>query len=115
MGRVYKALHTKLDRIVAVKVLPRRRWGDHNVFYPADDAPLDDARDLPDLYEHLRRHDGIAIPHHTAYQTGERGKDWATFDERLSPFAEIYSIHGCSEGYGSPLPLERGPVLAAPF
>ncbi len=28
MGRVYKALHTKLDRIVAVKVLPRGRMGD---------------------------------------------------------------------------------------
>ena len=26
MGRVYKALHTKLDRVVAVKVLPRGRW-----------------------------------------------------------------------------------------
>ncbi len=28
MGRVYKALHTKLDRVVAVKVLPRGRLGD---------------------------------------------------------------------------------------
>jgi hypothetical protein len=28
MGRVYKALHTKLDRIVALKVLPRGRDGD---------------------------------------------------------------------------------------
>ena len=28
MGRVYKALHTKLDRVVAVKVLSRGRVGD---------------------------------------------------------------------------------------
>ncbi len=30
MGRVYKALHTKLDRTVAVKVLPRGRAGDEH-------------------------------------------------------------------------------------
>src|SRR5208337_2097833 len=28
MGTVYKALHTKLDRVVTVKVLPRDRVGD---------------------------------------------------------------------------------------
>ncbi len=95
----------------------RRRWGDHNVFYPSDDAPLDAAADLADLYEHLRRYDGIAIPHHPAYQIAERGKDWSVMDERLSPFVEIFSIHGSSEGYGSPLPLERnvgmGPLVQA--
>ena len=93
----------------------RRTWGDHNVFYPTDDAPLDDAETLGELYEHLRPRDGIAIPHHVAYQRGERGKDWTVFDERLSPFAEIFSCHGCSEGYGSPLALERnygmGPLV----
>ena len=30
MGRVFKALHTKLDRVVAVKVLPRARLGDRH-------------------------------------------------------------------------------------
>ena len=30
MGRVYKALHTKLDRVVAVKVLPRGRLEDRH-------------------------------------------------------------------------------------
>lgn len=85
----------------------RRRWGDHNVFYPTDDAPLDDVADLPELYAHLRRYDGIAIPHHPAYEPLERGKDWSVMDEHLSPFVEIYSIHGSSEGYGSPLGLER--------
>ena len=95
----------------------RRIWGDHNVFYPVDKAPLDDAETLTELYEHLRKLDGIAIPHHTAYQTKERGADWSLFDEQLSPFAEIYSGHGCSEGYGSPLSLDRnlamGPMVQA--
>lgn len=85
----------------------RRRWGDHNVFYPCDDAPLDDVADLPDLYNHIRAYDGIAIPHHTGYEPLERGKDWSVMDERLSPFVEIYSIHGSSEGYGGPFHLDR--------
>ncbi len=80
----------------------RVRWGDHNIFYPTDNAPLDDAETLVELYQQLRKHDGLAIPHHTAYQKGERGKDWSVLDDKLSPFAEIFSSHGCSEGYGSP-------------
>ncbi len=36
MGRVYKALHTKLDRIVAVKVLPRGRLGDEKAIVRFD-------------------------------------------------------------------------------
>jgi len=95
----------------------RRRWGDHNVFYKTDDAPLDAADTLSELYDHLRACDGLAIPHHVGYQPGERGKDWAVFDERLSPLVEIFSSHGSSEGYGSPLPMERntgmGPLVQA--
>ena len=95
----------------------RRTWGDHNVFYPRDDAPLDDAETLPELYGHLRHLDGIAIPHHTAYQTFERGADWSTFDEKLSLFAEIFSGHGSSEGYDSPRFLDKnlamGPMVQA--
>jgi hypothetical protein len=42
----------------------------------------------------------MVIPHHTAYMPGIRGKDWSVHDERLTPFAEIYSSHGCSEDDG---------------
>ena len=95
----------------------RYRWGDHNVFYKNEDAPLDDAGTLAELYDHLRGRDGIAIPHHVAYKPGWRGKDWSVFDEHLSPFVEIFSTHGSSEGYGSPLPMERnmwmGPMAQA--
>lgn len=71
--------------------------GDHNVFY------LDTLQDMhhPLRYEELCRLnkdvEAIAIPHHVAYQLGSRGKNWATHNERFSPFAEIYSSHGCSE------------------
>ena len=76
----------------------RTRWGDHNVFYFDDNNPLDLTMDLPELYANLRQRQGIAIPHHAGYQVGERGKDWDCWDEELSPFAEIFSCHGSSEG-----------------
>lgn len=71
--------------------------GDHNVIYRAEGAPVYCVDKLPELYAHLRRHKALAIPHHTAYRVGMRGKDWALHDETLSPFVEIFSVHGCSE------------------
>ncbi len=85
----------------------RRRYGDHNVYYLKDYMPLDASETLPELYEHLRENQGIAIPHHTAYQVGERGKDWSFHDDDLSPFVEIYSSHGSSEGCDTPFTLNR--------
>jgi hypothetical protein len=79
----------------------RRRYGDHNVYY-LDDGPLDFSKTIEELYANLRENGGIAIPHHTGYQVGERGKDWNFFDEELSPVAEIYSSHGSSEGTDAP-------------
>jgi len=85
----------------------RRKYGDVNVFYLEDYQPLDCTPELPQLYENLRKRNGIAIPHHTAYQVGERGKDWNFHNELLSPFAEIYSSHGSSEGCDTPLDMDR--------
>ncbi|MCD6465250.1 DUF3604 domain-containing protein [Candidatus Bathyarchaeota archaeon] len=82
-----------------------RKYGDHNVYYLRDDGPLDFSETLEELYENLRRNDGIAIPHHTGYQVGERGKNWDFHDEELSPMAEIYSSHGSSESIDAPIPL----------
>lgn len=75
----------------------RTRWGDHNVYYFSEGNPLDDADDIDDLYEHLRERRGIAIPHHIGYRTANRAKDWDHYDPAVSPFAETYSNHGCSE------------------
>jgi len=85
----------------------RRYWGDHNVFYPYDDPKLDLTMALPDLYDNLREAGGIAIPHHTAYSLHERGKDWDCYDEKLSPFAEILSSHGSSEGCDTPIGMNQ--------
>ncbi len=81
--------------------------GDHNVFF------LDNAQDMkhPMRYEELKEAcqntEAIAIPHHVAYQLGSRGKNWDTHDEAFSPFAEIYSSHGCSENDTGCMDMER--------
>jgi hypothetical protein len=73
--------------------------GDHNVYHRAEGAPIIHVDRLAQLYERLRKLDveALAIPHHTAYRAGVRGRDWSVIDESLSPFSEIYSVHGCSE------------------
>ena len=81
----------------------RTRFGDHNVIYFDEDNPLDDAWSLPDLYAHLRTTRALAIPHHTGYHPTHRGKDWSVVDPDLSPVMELFSIHGSSEGCGTPL------------
>lgn len=76
------------------------QWGDHNVIYFDEGNPICSASTLPELYEQLRHYNALAIPHHTAYQPGRRSPDWERCDETLSPFMEIYSIHGSSERDG---------------
>ena len=53
----------------------------------------------------------IIIPHHIGYAAGYRGIDWRHFDAAASPFAEIFSLHGCSEGEAAPYPMlhDMGP------
>ena len=71
--------------------------GDHNVFAFEEGLPIFRVNTLKELYERLIGFEAIAVPHHTAYRVGRRGHDWSVYDERLTPFAELYSIHGCSE------------------
>ncbi len=73
------------------------RYGDHNVVFREEGGVIDRVLTLPELYAALRGKDAIAIPHHTAYEVGARGKDWSVHDETLSPFVEVFSVHGCSE------------------
>ncbi len=71
--------------------------GDHNVFSLHRGLPIFRVDTLAELYECLRGREALAIPHHTAYRPGLRGRDWSVFDEHLSPFCEVCSVHGCSE------------------
>ena len=78
---------------------------------PDDDNQLYDTWDLKELYEQLRTKEAIAIPHHTAYKPGFRGKDWNVFDPTISPIMEIFSCHGSSESIFSPVPMEQNPSM----
>lgn len=72
-------------------------WGDHNVYYCQEGLPVFRVQTIQDLYARLRGHQAIAIPHHTGYPVGRRAPTWSLCDDQISPFMEVYSIHGCSE------------------
>lgn len=73
--------------------------GDHNVYALQEGLPVFRVDTLEELYKAIREsgREILAIPHHTAYSQGVRGKDWSALDESISPFTEIFSVHGCSE------------------
>ena len=73
------------------------RYGHHNVYYRDYDQPIRMPATLPELYDALRSVGAMVIPHHPGYPVGVCGKDWRCHDPQLSPFVEIYSLHGSSE------------------
>jgi len=90
----------------------RTRWGDCNVFFRGAEAPLDLSLHVDELFANLKRIGAIAIPHHTGYQRGNRGKDWDHHDEQVSPFAEVFSCHGSSEGCNTPLTMSSNAQMS---
>ena len=81
------------------------RYGDHNVYTPGPDQPLQNASDLPGLRARAAGAGALLIPHHIGYAAGYRGIDWHHFREDRSPFVEIFSLHGCSLADQSPCPM----------
>ncbi len=104
------------DRRGRLVVFPSWEWhslayGDHNVYFPADAAPLFDAETPAEIKERTGSHDALVIPHHIGYPKGLRGINWDAYTEDRSPFVEIYSLHGCSESDEAPYPYlhDMGP------
>ncbi len=87
------------------------KYGDHNVYCPRADLPLRDAPDLPALRKLALAVDGIAIPHHIGYRKGYRGINWDAYREEVSPFVEVFSLHGCSLSADAAYPMlhDMGP------
>ena len=83
-----------------------REFGDHCVYYSdTTEAPLVTANTIKELRAKIEKRSGLVIPHHIGYASGYRGINWEHFDERLSPFVEIYSMHGCSESDNASYPM----------
>jgi hypothetical protein len=96
--------------------LPSYEWhslefGDHNVYAAGPELPLRDAADLPQLRRMCAEAGLLAIPHHIGYRAGYRGIDWDAYREDVSPFVEIFSLHGCSLSDDAPYPMlhDMGP------
>ncbi|MCB9937477.1 MAG: hypothetical protein H6823_04490 [Planctomycetaceae bacterium] len=87
------------------------KYGDHNVYARGPKLELRNVVDLPALRELVRDANAIMIPHHIGYAAGYRGIDWKHFEDSQSPFAEIFSLHGCSESEDAPYPMlhDMGP------
>ncbi len=78
------------------------RYGDHTVYFNADEGDLIRADDMPDLRAALRQvraagTDMMLMPHHIGYKVGYRGINWAEVDPEFIHLVEIYSMHGAAE------------------
>ncbi|MGH7201439.1 MAG: DUF3604 domain-containing protein [Planctomycetaceae bacterium] len=87
------------------------KYGDHNVYSQEPVLELHDEPDLPALRRWCEHAGAIAIPHHIGYAAGYRGIDWDHYREEVSPFVEIFSLHGCSLSDDAPCPMlhDMGP------
>lgn len=76
-------------------------YGDYTIVYrDLDPAPIlfaDSPAELRGLIESRMQGRAFAFPHHIGYRLGARGINWDAFEQVLSPFVEMNSMHGCAE------------------
>ena len=71
-------------------------WGDYCIYFPGSSGELYYAKNVKELQEFVSASGALMMPHHCAYRRGWRGTNWETFENGLSPTAEIFSEHGNS-------------------
>lgn len=80
--------------------------GDYTIVYAdLDPEPIvlaDTPADLKVKLSGAKNGRALAFPHHIGYRQGARGINWETFDAELSPFVEMFSMHGCAESSETP-------------
>ncbi len=75
------------------------RYGDHNVYYAADQGPLLLPDRLEELYAEYGHRQRLIVPHHPGYARGRRGVNWNVHAPAHERLVEIHSTqHGSSEG-----------------
>jgi Protein of unknown function (DUF3604) len=83
------------------------RFGDYCLIFPEDQPELFLPDHVDKLLDFAQSKHALAIPHHVGYKEGWRGANWKHFRSRVSPVAEIFSEHGCTETDRSPYPMLR--------
>jgi hypothetical protein len=75
--------------------------GDYTILYrglePRDMILVDSPAELAAAIRTQLPGRAMAFPHHIGYRRGSRGINWDSFDPKLSPVAEMVSMHGCAE------------------
>jgi hypothetical protein len=82
--------------------------GDYNIYFETDEADWYIPSTTPwELLRWLRvnRYRALVIPHMTTYPVQNRGYDWNYYDPDFVRLAEIHSVHGTGDQWGSPKPL----------
>ncbi|WP_297561133.1 hypothetical protein ACLIR7_21920 (plasmid) [Nitratireductor aquimarinus] len=76
-------------------------YGDQTIVYadlePADMQFADTPAELRDDLHRAKASRAFSFPHHIGYREGARGIKWDAFEPSLSPFVEMFSMHGCAE------------------
>ena len=90
----------KLEKKYSIIIFPSYEWhnlkfGDHNIINKNFNLKLLSSETLDGLKKKISQ-DSFVIPHHIGYGKNKRGINWDYFDEKFSPFVEIFSMHGLS-------------------
>ena len=92
-----------------IKIFPSYEWhslkyGDHNIYGNDFSLKLLSANNIDGLKKKLTNNN-LVIPHHIGYGKNNRGINWDFYNSKLSPFVEIFSMHGCSIDEDNPFTM----------
>jgi len=97
------------EKKYSIKIFPSYEWhslkyGDHNIYSNDFSLKLLNAKNINDLKKKLNKNN-LVIPHHIGYGEENRGINWKYYSSKLSPFVEVFSMHGCSIDEDNPFTM----------